>query len=241
MNIKKELKQWKIKSPTLDDIHTTFELCKGYLNKNEKYEFSKIKQIFRIIYSSQKKWFIEELILSILSFSLCQMTIEEYRIYFLSFISILLAALMMLQCFRNLHCNVWELENSCMITTKKVLVYKMMIMASMNLALLFFFSLYTTILTPYDFMTVFSYGAFPFFLTCAFILDLSERFKNNTTFLIGFMGANILSYIVSSTLIEFPQKHYEILALIISTIYGIAMTKRYIKTMEREGGGLLWN
>lgn len=241
MNIKKNLQEWEIEEPGVEEIQAIFEQCKTYLTKEFKYETSKLKQIYHIIYSSQKKWFLEELLLSIGIFFFHHMVIEEYRLYFLSFISILLAALMMLQCFRNLNCNVWELENSCMITTQKVLTYKVMIMASINFLLLFLMSLYTTTLTSYHFLTVLSYGVFPFFLTCAFILDLGARFKNNITFAIGFMGANILSFLLSTEVIEHPSESIVLFILSVSILYGIFAIKRYFKTMEKEGGGLLWN
>lgn len=241
MNIKKELKAWKIEKPIQEEIDETYKKCIPYLKTQEKYETSKYKQLFQLTCFNQKKWFFIELILTISSFYLCRKITEDTRLYFLSFISILFAGLMMLECFRNLNYHVWELENSCMYKTGKVLIYKMILMSSFNILLLLFLSIYTTTLTTYDFVTVFSYGAFPFFLTSAIILDLSAKFKNNVTLAIGFIGGNILSYLFTSYLLTIPKTQTGIVLAVASLLYGFRMGKEYIKTMEQKAGGLQWN
>lgn len=236
--MKKELKKWVIEPPTQEEIKTTIQICSTYLKSNQKYETSRCKQFFYITCLSQKKWFLIEFLFSIASFLICQKT--EEHIYFLSFVSILLAGLMMLQVFRNLSCNVWELENSCMVHTNKVFLYKLLLMGTLNIFFLFLLSLYTTMLTSHHFLIVFSYGAFPFFLTSAIMLDLGIRWKNNATFIVGFMSGNILSYMLMITIKDLSKEKLMIWILLISVIYGVQMIKRYMKTIEQEGG-LLWS
>ncbi len=241
VNIKKELEKWKIKEPRQEDIQFTLEQCKKYLNNNHKYEVSKINQFITILKYSEKRWFLLEIILCIFSIFVTQTAIHNDKLYFLSFTSILFAGLMLITWFRNLNYNVWELENVCRLTSKQVLLYKMIFMSSINLFVLFLLSIYATIMSNHAFITVFFYGAFPFFLAISFTLDFNIRFKNSFLFMAGFLTSNLLSYMVCSYLLENPKQGIELIIITISFLYGIFMSKRYIKVMEQEGGGLLWN
>lgn len=243
MKLKKVLNEWKIQEVNREDIDETFKECMKYLKeeKLEKYELQTRKQFFNFLLYGQKSWFLAEVVLSISAFVLCGIMVQNLRIFFLSFVSILLAGLMVSNWLRNLSYNMWELENTCTVTTEKMLIYKMLFMSSINIIFLFLLSLYTCLLTPFHFFTVFAYGCIPFFITSAFTLELCMYIKHTATLLLGFMSGNIFSYIFCSYFYEHPENAYLYILLLISLIYGFVTSYRYLMKMERKKESLLWN
>lgn len=243
MKLKKTLKKWTIEEVNKKDVEEVFQLCKKYLKeeKIKKYELSSSHQFLNILLYSQRSWLIAELILSVLSFIFCSVMVQNLRLFFLSFVSILFAGLMVSNWLRNLFYDMWELENTCAFTTEKVLIYKMIFMSTINVIFLFLLSLYTSVETSFHFLTVLAYGCIPFFITVAIILELCIYWKSNLTLLIGFVIGNMISYVFCSYFFEHPSHICMVALLIVSFVYVLITSYRYLVCMEKKKGSLLWN
>ncbi len=242
-NWKRKLKDYTVPEVKREKIESLVELCATYLPKtiDDRFEISKVKQALMVTFSGKKSWLLLELLVSVIFLFGIYHIVKDQALFFITFISSLMTFILILSFLQNISYGTWEIEKTCMISTEKVLLYKIMIIGLLHMVLLFFLSLYTFFLTPYDFVTILCYGFFPFFLSFALLFHLSIYFHSKMLFLGIFICVNIISFLLISSFHAISSIALSVAILISSIVYFLFSIHKYFIKMEEEGGCLLWN
>lgn len=241
--LKKCLQTYTVPSVEPAKIEALVDLCSTYLpNKiEERFETSMIKQIGMVVFAGKKSWLVFEILISVLFMFGVHLFMDSNTLFFVTFTSSFMAFLLLIHFFENVSSGTWELEKTCMISTERVLLYKITTIGVLHMFLLLGLSLYTSFMTPYDFLTILCYGCFPFFLNLAFLFHFSIHFKNKGTFLGSFIGTNMISFLFVEQFTKEPSMLLLLGVTIASILYFLYSIHKYLIKMEEEGGCLLWN
>lgn len=250
--MKQDMQEWKYDDMDMSDIMETISVSKQIVKDLpvKKYNASLRSQLFSISRYHMPKVMIAQAIFSVAllligSQSLLKVgvTVGSFDRLLYSFIMFFSAICMVStssEMIRIRLMGTWEMEKVCFINPQKVLIFKMLILASLSTVLILLLSFLFSSVFHLSFIEVFFYAYVPFLLLTACILQISAFIKSYEAVMGAYASGMVILYNLGLFFLEGNiDDIVYILILVLSMMFFMQSVHQYTKSLNQGERGII--